>query len=169
MNILVYKRTHTGDPSPGGCFGVHDCMGAIRDRGFDAVIGVGGMGLEAMANGIAGQVNWIGIGPHKTHAHGKRGPEVTFDHFLDFGDGGPSFEQMAPALAKRMYGHNVRSVMQGLTEVEQGEAERILAMAKNAPPSAARGKAVQTRVTRSRCKRRSRKSSNESGNCSERC
>jgi len=38
MRILTYKRTHTGDPSPDGVFGVHDCMGRIRDLSYDAII-----------------------------------------------------------------------------------------------------------------------------------
>ena len=57
MRVLVYKRTHNGDPDRYGSFGLHDCMRGIRDRGFDAVIGVGDSGSEAQANEIAGQVN----------------------------------------------------------------------------------------------------------------
>ena len=43
LKILVYRRTHTGDPSreTGEC-GIHDCMGQVRDWAFDAVIGIGG-------------------------------------------------------------------------------------------------------------------------------
>ena len=44
MRILIYKCTHTGDPSPDGVFGVNDYMGRIRDLSYDAVIGVGGTG-----------------------------------------------------------------------------------------------------------------------------
>src|SRR6266487_386945 len=65
MRILVYKRTHNGDPDSNGCFGIDDCMGMVRYRPFDAVIGIGGIGSDAQANGIAGKVNWIGIGPRK--------------------------------------------------------------------------------------------------------
>ncbi len=64
MRVLVYKRTHNGDPDASGCFGANNCMGAVRDREYDAVVGVGGIGPEAVLNGIDGQVNWIGIGPH---------------------------------------------------------------------------------------------------------
>ena len=39
MKVLVYKRTHTGDPSENGVFGESDCMGAIRNWHYDAVIG----------------------------------------------------------------------------------------------------------------------------------
>ncbi len=134
MKILVYKRTHIGDPDANGCFGISDCMGSVRDRDFDAVIGVGGIGAEAKANGIAGMVNWIGIGPHKTYV-GKRGPEVTFNHFVYFGDEGPDLHQMAPILAQRLYGKNVRSVLHGLSNDELHEALEILQLAVDAPPS----------------------------------
>jgi len=43
MRILIYKRTHTGDPDLKGRFGIHDCMGRVRDYDYDAVIGVGGI------------------------------------------------------------------------------------------------------------------------------
>ena len=49
MKVLVYKRTHNGDPDANGCFGAYDCMGTVRDRQYDAVIGVGGIGPEAQA------------------------------------------------------------------------------------------------------------------------
>ena len=52
MRVLVYKRTHNGDPDTSGCFGVYDCMGAVRDWEFDAVIGVGGIGPEARASQV---------------------------------------------------------------------------------------------------------------------
>lgn len=134
MKILVYKRTHVGDPGPDGCFGVHDCMGAVRDREYDAVIGVGGIGSEPKFHGIAGTVNWIGVGPHKTY-NGKRGPEVTFDHFVYYGCDGADFVGCAPVLAKHMYDQNVRSILHGLTEVEYAEARVIVAWADGAPPS----------------------------------
>ncbi|EMI16565.1 hypothetical protein RMSM_06521 [Rhodopirellula maiorica SM1] len=134
MNILVYKRTHVGDPGPDGCFGVFDCMGTVRDRDYDAVIGVGGIGPEARSHGIAGLVNWIGVGPHKTYT-GKRGPEVTFDRFVYYGCDGYDFAEYAPRLAKRMYDRNVRSILHGLSAVERAEAIAILAWADNAPPS----------------------------------
>jgi len=145
VRVLVYKRTHNGDPDQDGRFGVYDCMGAVRHRDFDAVIGVGGIGPEAHANGIAGQVNWIGIGPRKTSDSDKRGPVVTFDHFLDFGTDGPDLRVLAPALAERMYSDNVRHLMDGLRKEEHREAIKILGLAQDAPPSpgqaASRGRA----------------------------
>jgi hypothetical protein len=57
MKTLVYKRTHNGDPDVEGRFGIHDCMGQVRGYGFEAVIGVGGVGDEPEAWGIAGKLN----------------------------------------------------------------------------------------------------------------
>jgi hypothetical protein len=138
VRVLVYKRTHNGDPDAKGCFGVYDCMGAVRHRDFDAIIGVGGIGSAPKANGIAGQINWIGIGPRKVSAPGKRGPVVTFDHFLDFGTDGPEFRKLAPTLAERMYSNNIRHLMQGLREEEYNEAIKIVGLAKGEPPSSGR-------------------------------
>ena len=47
LRILVYKRTHVGDPDVAGRFGINHCMGSVRGYHYDAVIGVGGMGREA--------------------------------------------------------------------------------------------------------------------------
>lgn len=135
MRVLVYKRTHTGDPDAKGCFGVYDCMGRVRGYHFDAVIGVGGIGHEPQAHGIAGKVNWIGIGPHKVSVGGKSGPEVTFDHFRDFGADGPDFRELAPALAERMYANNARYLLHGFSEQELAEAVKITRLAVTAPPS----------------------------------
>jgi hypothetical protein len=89
---LIYKRTHKGDPDNGGRFGIHDCMGSVRRRDFDSVIGIGGIGGQARAHGIDGKVNWIGIGSRKGPTTGKhRGPLVTFDHFVIFEEKGRIF------------------------------------------------------------------------------
>lgn len=142
MRTLIYKRTHTGDPDREGRFGIHGCMGQVRTWGFEAVIGIGGIGAEPTKCGLAGKVNWIGIGPHRRAGNDPRGPVVTFDHFLLFGpddpdsSDGPSFSQLAPQLANRMYSTNVRVVMNDLDEWERSEVEQLLAMAKDAPPSA---------------------------------
>jgi hypothetical protein len=110
-------------------------MGVVRNRDFDAVVGVGGIGPEARSHGIAGKVNWIGIGPHKNSAPGKRGSEVTFDHFIDLGTNGPDVYGVAPTLAKRMYSQNIRHVMIDVNEKEYSEVIVILKMAEDAPPS----------------------------------
>lgn len=99
---------------------------------------MGGIGDEPAGWGIAGKVNWIGIGPHKVEVE-KRGPLVTFDHFLQFGADAPGFLDLAPKLAGRMYANNVRLVMNDVSTDEQKEIEAILALAKDAPPSGADG------------------------------
>jgi hypothetical protein len=63
VRTLIYKRTHNGDPDDAGCFGCRDCMGRVRSWHFQAVIGVGGLGADAHAAGIAEKLTWIGIGP----------------------------------------------------------------------------------------------------------
>lgn len=153
MRVLVYKRTHSGDPDANGCFGVYDCMGAVRDRDYEAVIGVGGIGSEAKANEIDGKVTWVGIGPHKTYVRGKRGPEVTFDHFLYYGSKGPDFKTLAPVLAARMYAHNIRSILDGLTTQELAEAIEIVQLAIGAPPSPSLEVAQRRVPTTRRCNR----------------
>lgn len=135
MRTLIYKRTHHGDPDVTGQFGICDCMGSVRRWDFDAVIGVGGVGPEPRRYGLDGKVNWIGIGPHKKAAAGKRGPLVSFDHFIFYGSDGPDFEKLAPLLAERIYSRNVRVLMNGLSPGEQKEVAKILVRAKHAPPS----------------------------------
>lgn len=139
MRTLIYKRTHPGDPDVEGRFGIYDCMGRVRAWNFDAVIGIGGIGDEPSLHGLDGKVNWIGIGPHKRAAAAKRGPIVTFDHFLFYGSEGPSFVKKAPNLAHRMYSRNVRVLMNVGDPKERREINNLLALAKNAPPSSARG------------------------------
>jgi hypothetical protein len=142
MRTLIYKRTHTGDPDPHtGVFGNRDCMKTVRGRRFDAVIGIGGIGREPAVNGIAGKLTWVGIGARKIFGDPDllfvtpKRPLVTFKHFRYFGEGGQLFAEIAPALAKRMYGKNVRVLMKGVSSEEQREVRRILRLAKNAPPS----------------------------------
>jgi hypothetical protein len=135
MRTLIYKRTHHGDPDPSGRFGIHDCMGQVRSWNFEAVVGVGGIGAEPESHGLAAKVNWIGIGPHRLFVPDKRGPIVTFDHFLFYGSEGPFFATLAPRLASRIYSRNVRVLMNGLDADEIAEVDQLLALATNAPPS----------------------------------
>jgi hypothetical protein len=139
MSTLIYKRTHTGDPDVNGWFGIHHCMGRVRTWGFEAVIGVGGIGTEPESQGLDRKVNWIGIGPHIGVEAGDGWPIVTFDHFRLFESDGPSFSKLAPKLAGRMYKYNVRTVMNKLSPEELCEVGKILALAKDAPPSSAGG------------------------------
>ena len=132
MRVLIYKRTHNGDPDRSGRFGIHDCMGSVRNHEFDAVIGVGGIGAEAQASGIDGQINWIGVGVHKASLRGGRGPIMTFDHFVEYGMDGPDFRSVAPHLAHQIYGGRVRhQILDG----DDDEVKLILSMAEDAPPS----------------------------------
>lgn len=150
MRTLIYKRTHHGDPDESGVFGIHDCMGRVRAFNFEAVIGVGGARPDRGSEDIAFKVNWIGIGPKKRVVADKRGPLVTFDHFLFYGGDGPSFEKLAPFLFERIYRRNIRVTMNGLTDVEQSEVAKILARARNAPPSGGKAESRKTQAAR-RC------------------
>lgn len=152
MRTLIYKRTHPGDPDSDGRFGIYDCMGQVRNWGFDAVIGVGGTSAEPRSHGLAGKVNWIGIGPHKKWVAGKRGPMVTFDRFLFLGTRGPDLEEVAPRLAERIYSRNVRALMNDIGPAERREVRRLLALAGKARPSRARTLPVHpNRRTPSKC------------------
>jgi hypothetical protein len=143
MRTLIYKRTHSGDPDPKtGVFGCNNCMKTVRGWGFDAVIGVGGIGREPAGEGIAEKVTWIGIGKHEISRDPCRlfvtpsCPLVTFDHFKYYGEKGPLLKYYAPTLASRMlYDNNVRKLMDSLSSEEQREVEKLLGLAKDAPPS----------------------------------
>jgi len=144
MRTLIYKRTHKGDPDPEGRFGIHGCMKRVRAWPFEAVIGVGGIGAEPKSHGLDRKVNWIGIGAHKTGAENRDGwPIVTFDHFLLFspegGEPARELAELAPALAARLYENSKHFLMNDLRPLEQGEVEKILALAEKAPLSSADG------------------------------
>ena len=79
MKTLVYKRTHIGDPDEKDWFGIRDCMGRVRGYKFDSVIGVGGKSSQPHSQGIATQLNWIGLGARKNAIRNRRAPVVTFE------------------------------------------------------------------------------------------
>ena len=141
MRTLIYKRTHSGDPDANGVFGIHNCMGTVRARRYDAVIGIGGIGPEPKRKGIAGKLTWIGIGPHRVFDDPDHPdcPRVTFDHFWYSGEFGPLVEARYPALASRMYKTNVRVLMHLAAEGRPVELDRdikkILRLAKDSPSS----------------------------------
>jgi len=111
-------------------------MGRIRKLSFDAVIGIGGIGSEAKAEGIGGKVNWIGIGSRKKTLPEGRGPLVTFDQFVLFEEKGRNFRVVAPTLARHMYSTKApRFLFDDFNEAEQGELDRLLKMAQTAPSS----------------------------------
>jgi len=153
MRVLVYKRTHPGDPDRDGVFGVHDCMGAVRSRKFDAVIGIGGISSEPRAKGIDRRVNWVGVGPHVFPGESRsRGPLIAFDHFLLMEEKGPGLQKLAPRLAQYMYGTNRRHVMSDhLPQPLLMEVRRILKLAATAPPSPARYGAAPRAAPRTGC------------------
>src|SRR5262245_44441374 len=98
IRVLVYKRTHTGDPDEKGVFGCCDCMGTVRRWEYDAVIGVGGQGNEAKKYKIDRKLTWIGIGAQKKESPeswGYAGPLVTFDHFVRYDKEGELLELLA--------------------------------------------------------------------------
>jgi hypothetical protein len=138
VRVFIYKRTHNGDPTEDGRFGVHNCMGAgLRGSDFGAVIGVGGKGSEAKHNQIARKLNWIGIGPHWETLASKPWVLVRFDHFLWLRRDEMLCDK-APRLANRMYEkrHPPRFVFSDkLPDEEQKEVLCLLKMAENAPPS----------------------------------
>lgn len=154
MKILIYKRTHTGDPNIDGIFGCEECMGSIRSHGFDAVIGVGGKGEEARSYFIDSLVNWIGIGPHRKVVDGKRGPEVTFEHFVLIEEKGPALRDLASGLARRLYDRGARHRSVCESDPEFAETKKILALAVEAPSSPARLSSSTSGVCGSREKRK---------------
>src|SRR5438105_2750447 len=126
MRILIYKRTHVGDPDQHGRFGIYDCMGRVRDYAYDAVIGVGGVGQEPRSFRIDRKINWVGINPTKRRNPGNHGVEVTFENFRIFDEHGPFLETLAPSLARRMYSKGARILLAQSGDPEHREAVRIL-------------------------------------------
>lgn len=149
MATLIYKRTHSGDPdSATGVFGCANCMGCVRGWTYDAVIGVGGIGKEPQDNRIAGLLTWIGIGAHRSGD--LRRPLVTFDHFLYYGENGEPLHKVAPHLATRIYGNNVRMIKDAsLNDAERRDVVAILRRARNAPPSG--GVSARKRIEQTKC------------------
>lgn len=130
MKILVYKRTHPGDPDESGVFGVEDCMGRVRDYDYDAIIGIGGIGAEARSHGLDGRLNWVGIGPTRMPRRaGERGGRVKFKHFVLLESAGGQLMHGFPLLARRMYEGRAR-YMKTFGEAETKEIKQLLAWAK---------------------------------------
>lgn len=140
--VLVYKMTHPGDPHPhpretemNPVWGREDCMGEVRGRGYRAVIGTVGIGDLPKLHHFDSKLLWIGVGPRPWKVPAPyRGPLITFDRYVWFGEQGESLWTVAPTLAKRMLGKNARVVMDFIG-AECAEVEAILARAANALPS----------------------------------
>ena len=136
MRILVYKRTHTGDPNTEGGFGCNDCMGIVRDRDYDAVIGIG-VQYPDIGHDISCKVTWAGIGPHKHNAPpGHRASLVTFDRFALFDSAGPiAPPALHPTRLPRSiilykgrigYEEAYNEAVQIISRVEKGELRTII-------------------------------------------
>jgi len=122
MRILTYKRTHIGDPDNQGRFGIYDCMGRVRDYGYDAIIGIGGKGPEPKSYRIDKKINWVGINPNRK----SKSSIITFENFLLLDEHGPLLERLAPNLAKRMYVKGARILLNDYSKAERSEAMAIL-------------------------------------------
>lgn len=134
--VLIFKRTHRGDPDSNGVFGIHDCMGSVRNREYDAVIGIGGKKPWRGDEEIALRINWIGITPTK-HESSKRGPIVTFSNFCLYDNKGPFISEIAPKLYKYMYldAHRRIVMTTSLPSDIYDEVKEILKLAKICPSS----------------------------------
>ena len=129
MRILIYKRTHVGDPDSRGRFGNEGCMGRVRGYSFDAVIGVGGISGQPRRQGLSGKINWVGRNPRLSrNSVDPRGPLASFGavDFRLFEHQGPSIWTCAPLLARRVFRNNARFVFRSLTGAEQREAEQLI-------------------------------------------
>lgn len=124
-------------------------MGRIRDRDFQAVIGVGGIGQEPVRQGIARKITWIGIGPHQVDIADDGYPMLAFEKFYLKNEKGRLLSDYAPKLAKRHYvGYGVRSLM---LDSSDPEVAAILKLARRAPPSPA---LLGQKKRQKRCKKR---------------
>lgn len=130
MRILIYKRTHTGDPNKNGRFGINNCMGRVRSFNYEAVIGVGGIGQEPKQNKIDRRINWVGIGPIKT----PNSSTIEFKEFILLEHEGPLLEEIAPTLAKRVFERNARFILHDYNASEKQEINKILSWAKTHTP-----------------------------------
>ncbi len=151
MRILTYKRTHTGDPDPAGNFGINDCMGQVRNWGFDAVIGIGGYGTEPQKYGIEGRVNWVGLNPTwRPHPKGY-GQIVNFEFFTLLEGEGPPLIDVAPNLAKRMYEKKARVLFKSYSKKEKSEAMALIFSLFD--EQLEQGSTIATKAVRNRCRK----------------
>ncbi len=126
MKVLIYKRTHKGDPNRDGIFGNQDCMGSVRNWEFDAVIGIGGKVPWAADADIQYKINWIGIGPQRDFGKTDRGDLLRFNHFKLYEEKGENIKERYPNLYGFMYGSRKRfSVTSNLPEDVIKEVNQI--------------------------------------------
>ena len=138
MKILIYKRTHKGDPNPEGVFGNQDCMGRIRNWDFHGVIGIGGKAPWKQDSDIKYKINWIGLGPKKVSSPGSRGYKVVFDHFKLYEEAGENIKEKYPNLFRYMFHSRKRwDMSDNLPEVVFNEVQQILNSIQSCPASKA--------------------------------
>jgi hypothetical protein len=141
MRILVYRRTHRGDPNSDGVFGINDCMKSVRDWSYDAVIGIGGSSPWPQDKAIAKKLNWIGINPtkHDPSFYGRDtfgGKWITFEKFLLLDENGPPIEDCAPKLYKYMFEQGrIPRTGKSFPEEIYEELMILLGLANDASPS----------------------------------
>lgn len=129
--VLIYKRTHTGDPNINGIFGINDCMKSVRDWEFDIVIGIGGTSPDKGNENIAKKINWIGIGANKNKIEKYENSVITFEKFYLYEEKGILLEDIAPNLANYIYSNNVRIVKStSLNDEQKNEIKKILEITK---------------------------------------
>jgi hypothetical protein len=151
--VLIYKRTHIGDPNLAGEFGCSDCMGRVRGFAYDAVIGIGGSSYEPRSHGIDGRITWVGIGPRRQTSSFSRGaPIVTFERFAIFDSVGEKLRDFAPALAEHFFMKHRRFFFSdSLSDEIQRDIERILQLAKLDKPPKFRGGTKRASGCRPHC------------------
>ncbi len=140
--VLIYKRTHKGDPDQRGQFGINCCMGSFRSRDYYAVIGIGGTSERPVADGIDRKLNWIGVGAKRHPINDGTQHLVTFDRFVLYEDAGRDFEKIAPIIARQFYEGDARQLVydksrkdRTFSREETAEINFILSLADNAKPS----------------------------------
>ncbi len=135
MRVLIYKRTHIGDPNETGIFGIQDCMGKIRNWKFDAVIGIGGKTTWKGHEGIKYKINWVGLKPKIVGAT-PRGKIIAFKHFELYEEKGKNIEDNFPNLFNHMYKSRKRFDMSlKLPKLVYEEVKIILTSLKDTPQS----------------------------------
>jgi len=136
MKVLIYKRTHRGDPNQNGVFGNQDCMGRVRNWDYDAVIGVGGKRPWIGHEEIKYKINWIGLSPKKIESKIKRGANIVFSHFELYEEKGENIKIKYPKLFKYMYGSRKRFDMSSkMPEDVFIEVKKIIDSIKDSPKS----------------------------------
>lgn len=137
--ILIYKRTHDGDPDTSGCFGIEDCMGRVRSFGFDGVIGVGGVSAWPVSQGLDRKINWLGRHPQPVPSPKPRAraPALQFNasDFALFEHFGPQLFSLSPALARHVYGSRLRYFVVAPGDAFYADACNIITALLSASPN----------------------------------